>query len=83
MPTSPSTLPLALLPALLELSGTGAPVLWACGLLLLLARMTHALGLGGSAGVSFGRLGGTILTFAVLLGMALLGVWRFLAQAML
>ncbi|UWX04523.1 MAPEG family protein [Pseudoxanthomonas sp. NC8] len=76
--------PLALLMlALLELSGTTAPVLWSCGLLLLLARLMHAVGLGGSAGISVGRFGGTILTFAVLLAMALLGAWRFLAQAML
>ncbi|UNK56957.1 MAPEG family protein [Pseudoxanthomonas daejeonensis] len=76
--------PLALLMlALLELSGTAAGVLWACGLVLLLARVAHAIGLGGSAGYSAGRFGGTILTFAVLLAMALLGVWRFLAQAML
>lgn len=76
--------PLALLMlALLELSGTGAGVLWTCGLLLLLARVLHAAGLGGSAGYSVGRFGGTILTFAVLLAMALLGLWRFLAQAAL
>ena len=76
--------PLALLMlALLELSGIAAAVLWTCGLALLLARVAHAIGLGGSAGYSAGRFGGTILTFAVLLAMALLGVWRFLAQAML
>ncbi|KAF1692908.1 MAPEG family protein [Pseudoxanthomonas koreensis] len=74
--------PLALLMlALLELSGAGAGVLWTCGLLLLAARLAHALGLGRSAGYSVGRFGGAMLTFAVLLAMALLGLWRFLAQA--
>ena len=76
--------PLALLLlALLELSGTAAGFLWACGLLLLLARLVHALGLGASAGYSAGRFGGALLTFAVLLAMALMGLWRFLAQAAL
>ena len=76
--------PLALLMlALLELAGTAAAVVWTCGLVLLLARLAHAIGLGGSAGYSAGRFGGTLLTFAVLLAMALLGLWRFLAQAAL
>ena len=76
--------PLALLMlALLELSGTDAGVLWTCGLVLLLARVAHAIGLGGSAGYSAGRFGGTILTFAVLLAMAVIGLWRFIAGAML
>lgn len=76
--------PLALLMlALLELAGTAAAVVWTCGLVLLLARLAHAIGLGGSAGYSAGRFGGTLLTLAVLLAMALLGLWRFLAQAAL
>ena len=76
--------PLALLMlALLELSGTAAAVLWTCGIVLLLARVAHAIGLGGSAGYSAGRFAGTILTFGVLLAMAVIGVWRFVAQAML
>ena len=76
--------PLALLMlALLELAGTAAAVVWTGGLVLLLARLAHAIGLGGSAGYSAGRFGGTLLTLAVLLAMALLGLWRFLAQAAL
>jgi uncharacterized membrane protein YecN with MAPEG domain len=51
--------------------------------LLRSARVAHATGPGESAGYSVGRFGGTFLTFAVPLAMALLGVWRFLAQAML
>ncbi|MCR6685074.1 MAPEG family protein [Pseudoxanthomonas sp.] len=76
--------PLALLLlALLELSGTVAWFVWACGLILLLARVLHAIGLGGSAGYSAGRFGGAVLTFAVLLAMAAMGLWRFLLQATL
>ncbi|KAF1695625.1 hypothetical protein CSC62_10415 [Pseudoxanthomonas jiangsuensis] len=76
-------LALLLLLALLELSGTVAWFVWACGLILLLARVLHAIGLGGSAGYSFGRFGGAVLTFAVLLAMAAMGLWRFLLQATL
>ena len=64
---------------LLELSGTPAGVLWGCGALLLSARLLHALGLGGSAGYSAGRFTGALLTFVVLLAMALAGLWRFFA----
>ena len=43
--------PLALLMlALLELAGTAAAVVWTCGLVLLLALLAQAVGLGGSAG---------------------------------
>jgi len=71
--------PLALLMlALLELSGFRAGLLWAFGVVLLLARVLHAIGLGGSAGYSFGRFGGALLTFVVLLAMALAGIWRTL-----
>ncbi len=71
--------PLALLMlALLELSGFRAGLLWAFGVALLLARVLHAIGLGGSAGYSFGRFGGALLTFVVLLAMALAGIWRTL-----
>jgi uncharacterized membrane protein YecN with MAPEG domain len=76
--------PLALLMlALLELSGTAAVVLWTCGVLLLAARVLHAVGLGSSAGYSTGRFGGALLTFGVLAAMAVLGLWRFLVQATL
>jgi len=69
--------------ALLELAATPIPLLWAFGIALLLARVLHAIGLGGSAGYSFGRFSGALLTFATLVAMALLGVWRFAAGAML
>ena len=71
--------PLALLMlVLLELSAMPAALLWTCGVALLLARVLHAVGLGRSPGYSFGRFAGTLLTFLVLLAMALAGLWRFL-----
>ena len=48
---------------------------------LLAARVLHAIGLGGSAGYSSGRFGGALLTFALLLAMALTGLWRVLLAA--
>ena len=68
-----------LLLALLELCGTAPALVWGCGLGLLLARVLHAIGLGGSAGYSFGRFAGALLTFALLLVMALAGLWQMLA----
>ena len=71
--------PLALLMlALLALSGVGAGLLWTFGLALLVARVLHAIGLSGSAGYSVGRFSGALLTFALLLAMAVTGLWRVL-----
>lgn len=71
--------PLALLMlALLELSGLPAALLWALGLVLLLGRVLHAVGLGSSPGYSFGRFSGALLTMVVLVAEALAGLWRFL-----
>jgi len=76
--------PLALLMlALLELAAFDPRLLWTLGLALLLARVLHAVGLGSSAGYSVGRFGGAMLTFALLLVMAGLGIWRFVAVATL
>ena len=76
--------PLALLMlALLELAAINTTLLWTFGIALLLARVLHAVGLGGSAGYSFGRFGGALLTFATLLAMAAVGIWRFVAGVVL
>jgi uncharacterized protein len=70
--------PLALLMlALLELAGIRAALLWTFGIALLAGRVLHAIGLGGSAGYSFGRFCGALLTFATLVVMAAFGLWRF------
>lgn len=76
--------PLALLMlALLELAAIDTALLWTFGIALLLARVLHAIGLGGSAGYSFGRFSGALLTFATLAAMAAVGIWRFVAGAMI
>ncbi|MFT4178958.1 MAG: MAPEG family protein [Thermomonas sp.] len=70
--------PLALLMlALLELSQLAPAWIWTLGIVLLVARVLHAIGLNGSAGYSTGRFVGAATTFALLTVMALLGIWRF------
>lgn len=67
--------PMALLMlALLELAGLAAMWLWAMGGALLVARMLHGFGLSRHAGYSFGRFWGTLLTWIVLIAMALAGL---------
>jgi uncharacterized protein len=72
--------PLALLlMALLELAGLARHWLWLFGSVLVIARVLHAVGLGGSAGVSFGRYWGTVLTWLDLTAMACAGLWLALS----
>lgn len=56
-----------LAPATLHLLGTG----------LLAGRVLHAWGLSRHRGPSFGRAVGTLLTWLVMLAMALLLLWRY------
>ncbi len=75
-------LPLALLLLLcLELRQT--PVVWlhACGIALIIARLLHAFGLWQSAGASFGRFVGTLLTWGVMLAMSGWLLWQFATTA--
>ncbi|WP_242108516.1 TMEM43 family protein [Luteimonas aquatica] len=64
-----------LLLLLLEVSGLPAPWLWAFGATLLLGRLLHAIGLGRSAGKTFGRFCGIGLTWLALAAMACAGLW--------
>ncbi len=65
-----------------ENNGASVAFVHACGTSLLAARLLHAVGLSGSAGVSFGRFWGILLTWAVLLALGAQLVWTY-AQAML
>ncbi len=59
--------------AILAVVGANPIVVHAVGVLLVLGRLAHALGLSRSAGVSIGRLSGTIMTWlAFLIAGALL-----------
>jgi uncharacterized membrane protein YecN with MAPEG domain len=46
------------------------------GIVLIVARVLHAIGLSVTGGVSFGRFVGTGVTWTVMLVMALLLVWQ-------
>jgi uncharacterized protein len=61
--------------ALLEFSGLPAVWLWALGGTLLLGRVLHASGFSRHSGYSFGRFWGTLLTWGVLVAMAVAGLW--------
>lgn len=65
---------LLLLLALLELAGLDARAVGALGIVLFVARLMHAQGLGSSEGVSSGRFWGTLLTWAVLLAASVLAI---------
>ena len=62
--------------ALLELSGLDRAWVALLGGVLLVARVLHAIGLSRSAGVSFGRFWGTLLTWCVLLAASGIAIVR-------
>lgn len=73
-------LPLALLLLLLlELNQTQPVLLHGFGIVLIVARIAHAIGLSRSSGHSVGRFGGTGLTWLLMLAMALLLLWQAFA----
>lgn len=57
--------------AMLALIGAPASVIHGVGLLTLIGRILHAVGLTSSAGSSFGRVAGMLMTFGALIVMAL------------
>lgn len=70
-------LPLALLLLLLlELNQTRPGWLHGFGIVLIVARVAHAVGLSSSAGYSLGRFGGTALTWLLMVAMSLLLLWQ-------
>lgn len=60
-----------------ENNGAGVVFVHACGAGLVLARVLHAVGLSGSAGTSFGRFWGTLVTWIVLLVLAGQLLWGY------
>ena len=49
------------------------------GIVLVIARVMHALGIASSPGASVGRFGGTMLTILIYCVCAVLLVWKFMA----
>ncbi|MGA8277950.1 MAG: MAPEG family protein [Rhodanobacteraceae bacterium] len=75
-------LPLSLLLLLLlEWNRTWPSLLHLFGIVLILSRVAHAIGLSRSAGESPGRALGTLGTWVVMLAMALLLLWQVLTVA--
>lgn len=75
-------LPLALLLLLLlELNQTVPVLLNVFGCLLILARVAHAWGVSRHSGTSWGRALGILVTAVVMLAMAALLLWQWLAAA--
>jgi uncharacterized membrane protein YecN with MAPEG domain len=71
--------PMALILLLvLELNQTRPVLLHAFGIMLVVGRVLHALGLSRSAGSSPGRLVGIALTLLAIIVMAVLLLWQYL-----
>ena len=71
--------PIALLLLLVaELNHAGPTLLHACGAVLVVGRVLHAVGLGKSAGASWQRAAGTIGTVGVIVVLAAVDVAAFL-----
>ncbi len=67
--------PLALMLLMfLELNGAAPWILNVLGTMLLLGRLLHSLGLSKSAGTTWGRLWGGVLTYTMMLAAAILNI---------
>ena len=61
-----------------QLLGAAPALLHGCGIALVAARISHALGLASTAGVSVGRSLGVTVNFAVILVLAWVDIAAFL-----
>lgn len=76
--------PMALLLLLiLELNQTQPLWLHVFGIVLIVGRIAHAVGISQNAGVGLGRAVGTLLTWAVMLVMSVLLLWQWVVLASL
>ncbi|MFT6329779.1 MAG: putative membrane protein YecN with MAPEG domain [Bermanella sp.] len=63
-----------------EITSNADVFLHVCGVVLLLARIMHAHGLITKSGASWGRISGTLGTFAVLIGLSLWNLYIVAAR---
>jgi len=71
--------PIALILMLCAELGHASPMLLhGCGIVLVVSRVLHAMGLGRSAGASLGRMAGTIGTVGVIVVLAAVDIAAFL-----
>jgi len=71
------TLPVLLLMLVAELNRAAPLLLHACGIALVVARLVHGAGLARRAGISKGRSAGTVVTWVVLVVLAVWDAWAF------
>ena len=71
------TLPVLLLMLVAELNRAAPLLLHACGIALVVARLLHGAGLARRSGHSTGRSAGTVVTWVVLIVLAVWDVWAF------
>ncbi len=69
---------LVILLGLYEAGGGNSMILHAMGGIIVFARVIHAFGLSSSAGKSFGRFYGTLLTWLSTLVLAALNIYQFI-----
>jgi len=70
-------LPVLLLMLAAELNRAAPLLLHACGIALVVARLVHGAGLARRSGISTGRFAGTVVTWVVLIVLAVWDVWAF------
>ena len=71
---------LLILMGMYEVNGGSSLVLYIIGSLIVIARIIHAMGLSRSAGTSFGRFYGTLITWIMTITLAGLNIYRFIIQ---
>lgn len=69
-----------LLMVLMEYQGLTFPFMHGLGVLLIVSRSLHMIGLSGSPGVSFGRFWGTFLSFSLMILLSLGLVVNFIQK---
>ena len=70
-------LPGVLLLLVADLNRAGPLLLHLCGVALIAGRVLHAIGLSRSAGASFGRMAGSLLSWGAVVVLALWNLWAF------
>lgn len=63
--------------AVFEINGGSIYLLHIFGALLVFARVVHPLGLANKKGKSFGRFYGTLITWLIIVALALLNIYHF------
>ena len=71
-------LPVLVLLLIAELNRAGPLLLHACGIVLIVGRILHAIGVSRGSGMSFGRFWGTGLMWILVAVLAVWDLWAFI-----